>query len=105
MPNGIFRETIIDRVKREILLGRLELNEVGVTMDDLKNDVPLLEEEGLDLDSVDALDIIVSIQQMFGFRIENIDRDFILTVCRDINSIADYVYSQCATRERQNENQ
>jgi len=100
--NEISRETVIDRIKREILLGRLELNDVGITMDDLKNDIPLLGEEGLNLDSVDALDIIVSIQQMFGFKIDSIDREFVLNVCKNIDSIADYACNKIIFRNECN---
>ena len=48
------------------------LNLEGMTVDEIGND-DLLFEEGLGLDSVDALEIVVSLEKAYGVKIESED--------------------------------
>jgi acyl carrier protein len=84
-------EDVISKIRQDILMDRLELGEVGITLEGITPDSMLMAENGLGLDSVDALDVLVAIQQIFGFKIENIDRAFIEQTCRTVMSLAEYV--------------
>ena len=53
---------------RHIIVDRLQLE--GVDVSDIKDDTPLFE-EGLGLDSVDALELVLGLEQEFGLKIES----------------------------------
>lgn len=84
-------DSIKQVIKQDILLDRLELNQLGLGMDDLKDDIPLLEESGLNLDSVNALDIVSAVQQIFGFEIPSVGGGFFDTHVRTIDTLASYI--------------
>lgn len=85
---------LIDTIRRDILMDRLELGELGITLESIAPDTLLMADAGLGLDSVDALDVLVAVQQIFGFKIETIDRAFIEAQCRSVRTLADYVASR-----------
>jgi len=76
------RAEIIARVKRN-LINRLSL---PYTEDDLHEDVSLLG-SGIGMDSLDALEVILGIEQEFGVKIEEGN----ISVLRSINSLVDYL--------------
>jgi acyl carrier protein len=80
-------EEITDIVRQQILMERLELAELGIELDQLTLDAQLLEEDGIGLDSVDGLEVVVGLQETFGIEIPDVDRDFITTHIKDIRSI------------------
>ena len=53
------RHTIVDRLKLE------------VDVSDIDDSAPLFGDEGLGLDSIDALELVLAIEQEFGGRIED----------------------------------
>lgn len=79
------RADLIRRVKDD-LIGRLSL---PYRPDDLHEDVPLLG-SGLGLDSLDALEVVLGIEQAFGVRVEEGN----VAVLRSINTIVDYLLAQ-----------
>jgi len=79
------RREIIGRVKRD-LIRRLSL---PYTEDDLHEDISLLG-SGLGMDSLDALEVILGIEQEFGVKIEEGN----ISVLRSINTIVDYLLEQ-----------
>lgn len=81
---------------KHLLLVRLELEETGVTADEIREDTLLLDGAGLGLDSVEVLDLLVGIEKSFGLRIRNIDKDFIEANCHSIRSLTDYILVSCA---------
>ncbi|MBE6049573.1 MAG: acyl carrier protein [Clostridium sp.] len=89
------RNEVVLKIK-EMLIDRLMLD---VTVDDIKDDTLLFDsevinrgeediEEGLGLDSVDALEIIVGIQELFAIKL---DTDKNPEVFKSVSTLADYV--------------
>jgi len=76
------RSDLIRRVKED-LIARLSL---PYRPDDLHEDVSLLG-SGLGMDSLDALEVVLGIEQEFGVRVEEGN----VSVLRSINAIVDYL--------------
>jgi acyl carrier protein len=83
------RKKVIDTFKNE-LIKRLNL---PYTADDLHEDVALLG-AGLGLDSLDALEIVLCIENSFNIKIP----DQNISVLRSINTVVDYVIEQQALK-------
>jgi acyl carrier protein len=83
------RKTVIDTFKNE-LIRRLNL---PYAPDDLHEDIALLG-AGLGLDSLDALEIVLCIENSFGIKIP----DQNISVLRSINTVVDYVIAQQALK-------
>ena len=65
----------LDQTKRELMdevKGKLieELNLEEITPEDIDNEAPLFGDEGLGLDSIDALEIILILEREYGIKIE-----------------------------------
>ena len=71
---------------KEKLIDRLNL--VDLTPDDIVNDAPLFG-EGLGLDSIDALEIIVMLDNDYGIRLANPDEG--KQIFYSIDSLAGYI--------------
>ena len=54
---------------KEALIESLNLEDI--TPDEIDNEAPLFGDEGLGLDSIDALDIILILERNYGIRIAN----------------------------------
>lgn len=89
------RSEVVLKIK-EMLIDRLMLD---ITVEDIKDDALLFDsevinrgeekiEEGLGLDSVDALEIIVGIQELFAIKL---DTDKNPEVFKSVSTLADYV--------------
>jgi acyl carrier protein len=79
------REQLIEDLKGQIIE---QLNLQQVTPADIKADEPLFN-EGLGLDSIDALELIVLLQQKYGIKLANADEG--PKVFSSVSSIADYI--------------
>lgn len=82
---------VIDHIKRDLLLVRLELEDLGMTVEDISDDHLLLDEAGLGLDSVEALDVLVGAEKAYGFQIKEIDKALIESACRSVRSLAAFI--------------
>jgi len=81
---------------KEELKGLLieQLNLEDKTPADIKNDAPLFGEDGLGLDSIDALELIVLLDKNYQIKLTNPEEG--KTVFFSINSMADYIQSKRA---------
>lgn len=83
------QETMETRIKRVII------ERIGLTLsvEDIDDEILLFDVDdngvGLDLDSVDALELVVGIRQEFDVKIQNTD----LSVCKNVRSIAEFLHS------------
>lgn len=78
-------EELINNLKLQIIDA---LNLEGMTPEDIANDDPLFG-EGLGLDSIDALELIVILDKFYGIKLANASEG--KEVFKSVATIADYV--------------
>ena len=78
-------EDLILTLKQQIIDA---LNLEGVTPEDIDNDAPLFG-DGLGLDSIDALEIIVILDKYYGIKLANASEG--QAIFKSIGSIAEYI--------------
>ena len=83
-------------IKQDILMKRLELGDAGISLDDLHDDTLLMDDKGLALDSVNALDIVVAIEEYFEFSIKQVDANFFDNHVSTIEFLAQYIMGRLA---------
>ena len=81
-------EAIADHIRRKVIYEGLELEEVGIALCDVTDDVPLFGEDGLNLDSIDALEILAGVQREFGLSIPSVDQTFMNEHCSTVGRLA-----------------
>jgi len=79
-------EQLINEIKLKLIDA---LNLDGMTPEDIDNDAPLFGDEGLGLDSIDVLELIVLLERNYGIRLANPQEG--KDVFRSIAVMADYV--------------
>lgn len=80
------QDTLI--ILRNLFISKLKLK---MSPDDLKEDTPIFGAEGLGLDSIDILELIVGIKKEFG--VEIADKEVAEKVFITIGSIVQYIES------------
>lgn len=78
-------ENLIFTLKKQIIDA---LNLDGVTPEEIANDAPLFG-DGLGLDSIDALEIIMILDKYYGIKFANASEG--KAIFKNINTIADYI--------------
>jgi len=91
---SILRKDIFDFIVNNIFLDRLELADEGFTAGDFQEDTQILNDDGLGLDSVDVLDLLVGVEKKFGFKPVEIDSNYIEETCDTIATVIDMVQSR-----------
>ncbi len=81
MPTEDLHEAI-----KEMMVENLMLK---VPKEEIPNDMPLFGAEGLGLDSIDALELVVSLEKHFGVTVPN--SDVAKNALATVNTIHDYV--------------
>ena len=77
---------------KSILVENLMLK---MSKEDIGNDTPLFAPEGLALDSIDALELVVSLEKSFGVTVPN--SETARAALATVNSIHDYVVANRKT--------
>ena len=72
---------------KEKIIEALNLEDIVIT--DLEDDAPLFGEEGLGLDSIDALELIVLLEKNYGIKISDPKEG--KNIFKSVNVMADYV--------------
>lgn len=78
-------EELIQQLKQEIIQA---LNLVEITPDDIDADAPLFD-EGLGLDSIDALELIVLMEKNYGIRLQDPNQG--KEIFQSVSIMADYI--------------
>ena len=78
-------EELIQQLKQEIIQA---LNLVEITPDDIDADAPLFD-EGLGLDSIDALELIVLMEKNSGIRLQDPNQG--KEIFQSVSVMADYI--------------
>ena len=79
---------------KELLVEHLNLQDINP--EDIGDDQPIFG-EGLGLDSIDALELIVMLQQHFGIRLSKADNG--PQVLATVNSMAEYITTHPLTKK------
>jgi len=74
---------------REMLVTNLMLR---TPKEEITNDLPLFGSDGLGLDSIDALQLVISMEKTFGVRVPN--SEVAQVALATVNSIHDYILQQ-----------
>lgn len=93
MPDADLRTSI-----KEMLVKNLMLQ---TTADQIADDLPLFGPGGLGLDSIDALELVVSMEKTFGIGVPN--SEVAATALRSVNTIHDYILEKRAGSGTQSE--
>jgi len=78
-----------DELKNTIKEMMVENLMLRVTKDEIADELPLFGPEGLGLDSIDALELVVSLEKKFGVSVPN--SEVAQKALATVNSIAEYV--------------
>ena len=66
-----------------------QLNLEDLTVEDIKNEQPLFGEGGIGLDSIDALEFIVLLEQQYGIKIANPEEG--REIFHSVDSLASFI--------------
>lgn len=89
MPN-----TDLTELKREIKVLIIEATQIpDITPEDIIDDAPLFR-EGLGLDSIDSLEIVLAMQRKYN--VEITDQNLARFILQSINTIADFIQKEKA---------
>ena len=84
-------QEVADHIRRKVIYEGLELEELGIDLADITDDVRLFDEDGLNLDSIDALEILAGVQREFGLSLPDADQAFIDEHCATVGRLASMV--------------
>ncbi|MCT1513184.1 MULTISPECIES: acyl carrier protein [Staphylococcus] len=86
-------EEIKNIVKQKILVERLELEDDDITAEDIDDDEPIFD-EGLGLDSVEALDVVSGIEEEFKINIQDIPEEEVQENFYSVNTLSAFILDQ-----------
>ncbi|MFP4027658.1 MAG: phosphopantetheine-binding protein [Candidatus Brocadiia bacterium] len=80
----------IDELKKELkrlLIQDLSLEDIEP--EDIEDDTPLFGDEGVGLDSLDGVELVVMLQRNYGLEVKEMQKG--MEIFQTINTLADYV--------------
>ena len=78
-----------DNLRDDIKSMMIENLMLKVSKDEIRDDMPLFGPEGLGLDSIDALELVVGLEKKFGVTVPN--SEAARQALANVNSIHDYI--------------
>ena len=78
---------------KQMIIDSLGLEDI--TIEDIATDAPLFGNEGLGLDSVDALELELALQKTFGFQLDG-EKDNLRNHFASVQTLADFVRTRQA---------
>ena len=87
---------VADHIRLKVIYEGLELEDIGIDLADVTDDVRLFDEDGLNLDSIDALEILAGVQREFGLSFPSVDQAFMDEHCATVERLATLVESRRA---------
>ncbi len=75
---------------KQLIINTLDLEDIGI--DDIDNEEPLFN-EGLGLDSIDALELGLAIRKKYDVRIDA-EKDDVVNIFSSISSLAKFIESE-----------
>lgn len=75
---------------KQVLIEGLNLEDI--TVDEIEDDFPLFGDDGLGLDSVDAIELVLIIEKSYGIKIESSEE--YNDIFASVNSLLKYVNSK-----------
>ncbi len=80
----------LSELKEELKAALIEnLSLEDITPDQIDDDMPLFGDEGLELDSLDAVEIVVMLQRNYGLDVKELQKG--REIFQSINTLAEYV--------------
>ena len=89
---------IADHIRERIIHEGLELEEIGIELADVTDDVSLFDDDGLNLDSIDALEVLAGVQREFGLSFPDVDQAFMAEHCSTVGRLTRLVESMSVDR-------
>ncbi|PQP85359.1 acyl carrier protein [Paenibacillus sp. PCH8] len=81
-------DTVKLTIKQKLLIDRLRLEDI--TVEEIADDL-ILFGEGLGLDSVEAFEVMVGMEELYGVAVEQIPADELKIHLKDVQSIAELI--------------
>ncbi len=75
---------------KQLIIDTLDLEDMSV--DDIDNDAPLFN-DGLGLDSIDALELGLAIRKKYGIKIEA-DKEDVVKIFSSVSTLAKYIQTE-----------
>jgi len=85
------KKVLLKWVQEELIFKRLNLADLGLSVDEVGDETLLFQKEGLDLDSVDGLELAVGIEQKLGIKVGKLKEDIAKTKFATARSITDFI--------------
>jgi acyl carrier protein len=95
LENAESIEQIKETIKAEVLISGLGLEDI--TVEDIDDDMPLFD-GGLGLDSVEAVQILVSLEQLYGIGFDGVSVERQIEIFQSVGQLAQFVYDHGANR-------
>ncbi|MDO4907350.1 phosphopantetheine-binding protein [Neisseria sp.] len=76
---------------KQMIIDSLGLEDI--TAEDIETDAPLFGDDGLGLDSVDALELGLAVQKTFGFQLDG-EKDNLREHFASVQTLADFIRSR-----------